>query len=72
MKRSPKKELFEDGLQSGTFGKRRFSVLVWTRIFLKTDKKKLRFQTKTDTRVYKAFDAIFNRNNKYQFGKVGH
>ena len=36
---SPKTELFEDGLQSGTFGKRHFPVLVWTRIFLKTDKK---------------------------------
>ena len=47
--RSPKTELFEDGLRSGTFRKRRFPVLVWTRIFLKTDKKKLRFQTKTDT-----------------------
>ena len=49
MKRSPKTELFEDGLQSGTFRERCFSVLVWTWIFLKTDKKSLssRFQLKS-------------------------
>ena len=46
MKRSPKTELFEDGLQSGTFRKRRFPVLVWTRIFLKTDKKSCVFKRK--------------------------
>ena len=56
MKRSPKTELFEDGLQSGTFRKRRFPVLVWTRIFLKTDKKSCVFKRKR-IRVDKALDA---------------
>ena len=37
MKRSPNTEFFEDGLKSGTFWKRRFPVLVWTPIFLKTE-----------------------------------
>ena len=36
-KRSPKTELFEDALQSGTFRKRGFPVLVWTEKSLKTE-----------------------------------
>ena len=53
MKRSPKTELLEDGLQGETFQKRRFPVLVWTRIFLKTDKKKLRQGLKDQFHAYR-------------------
>ena len=49
MKRSPKTELFEDGLQSGTLGKTPFSRSRVDVDLFEDGWKKLRFQTKTDT-----------------------